>query len=97
MRSGWRGGSRRWVRASGNRGLFWAACRLAEAGLPPADTLDALAPAAERAGLPLREVVVTIRSAYRTISTALARQPEHGVGHGETPRRSARVERQVLS
>lgn len=59
-----------WVagRAEGerNRGLFWAACRLAEKGNPPADAYAALAPAAEHAGLTMREVSATIRSAYRT-------------------------------
>lgn len=49
-----------------NRGLFWAACRLVEAGVPPSATLDALGPAAEQAGLPPREIEATIRSAYRT-------------------------------
>lgn len=49
-----------------NRGLFWAACRLAENGTSPADTYAALVPAAEHAGLTSREVSATIRSAYRT-------------------------------
>ena len=53
-----------------NRGLFWASCRLAEAGVDPTVTLDALGPAAEHAGLPPREVVVTIRSAYRATQPA---------------------------
>ena len=53
-----------------NRGLFWAACRLAENGTPPADTYAALAPAAEHAGLTAREVSATIRSAYRTTHPA---------------------------
>jgi hypothetical protein len=48
-----------------NRGLFWAACRLAENGTPPADTLDALGPPAARAGLSEREIATTVRSAYR--------------------------------
>lgn len=59
-----------WVacRAEGerNRGLFWAACRLAENGIPPGDTYATLARAAEHAGLNTREVSATIRSAYRT-------------------------------
>jgi hypothetical protein len=58
-----------WVgmRAEGerNRGLFWASCRLAEAGLSLPEMVDALAPAGEQVGLPPREVVTTIRSAYR--------------------------------
>ncbi len=60
----------RWVAARGagerNRGLFWAACRLAETGLPPGDAHTALADAAGHAGLPRPEVTATIRSAYRT-------------------------------
>jgi hypothetical protein len=59
-----------WVAGRGegerNRGLFWAACRLAESGAPPDVTLDALGPAAEHAGLGSREIMATIRSAYRT-------------------------------
>ena len=59
-----------WVAGRGegerNRGLFWAACRLAEAGTPPNATLEALGPAAEHAGLGPREIMATISSAYRT-------------------------------
>jgi len=92
-----------WVAALGagerNRGLFWAACRLAEAGTDPAATLDALAPAAERAGLPPREVEVTIRSAYRTVHSAPApaRQGPDRFGQGRPSSRLARAERTVLS
>lgn len=49
-----------------NGGLFWAACRLAENGMPAADALDLLITAAGRAGLGERETIATIRSAYRT-------------------------------
>ena len=63
-----------WVAGRGegerNRGLFWAACRLAEAGTPPDATLEALGPAAKHAGLGSREIMATIRSAYRTTSPA---------------------------
>ncbi|MBX3193677.1 MAG: bifunctional DNA primase/polymerase [Microbacteriaceae bacterium] len=63
-----------WVAGRGegerNRGLFWAACRLAEAGASPDATLDALGPAAEHAGLGSREIMATIRSAYRTTHPA---------------------------
>ena len=63
-----------WVAGRGegerNRGLFWAACRLAEAGTPPNATLEALGPAAEHAGLRSREIMATIRSAYRTAHPA---------------------------
>lgn len=67
-----------WVAGRGegerNRGLFWAACRLAENGTPPADTLDALGPAAAQAGLSERELTTTVRSAYR--ATQPAPEPE---------------------
>ncbi|MGP5009216.1 bifunctional DNA primase/polymerase [Brachybacterium tyrofermentans] len=59
-----------WVAAlpEGNRnaGLFWAACRLAEAGLPVPDTFALLEPAAIDAGLEPQEITATIRSAHRT-------------------------------
>ncbi|GAA2843427.1 bifunctional DNA primase/polymerase-like protein [Leucobacter komagatae] len=68
----------RWVAALGkgerNRGLFWAACRLAEHHTPVADTLAVLGPAAEHAGLGAREIATTIRSAYRATDPA-AREP----------------------
>jgi hypothetical protein len=48
-----------------NSGLFWAACRLAEAGFVPAAVKEALAPAAKSAGLPESEITATIRSASR--------------------------------
>ena len=58
-----------WVAGRGegerNRGLFWAACRLAENGVSPADALDALGAAAHSAGLGDREITTTVRSAYR--------------------------------
>lgn len=88
-----------WVAARGegerNRGLFWAACRMAEAGASPEVTHGALGPAAERAGLPPREVAVTIRSAYR--ATYAQPRPAAGGGQDEAPRRTARVGSQVLS
>ncbi|MGP9602292.1 Bifunctional DNA primase/polymerase, N-terminal [Brevibacterium sp. Mu109] len=90
-----------WVAALGegerNRGLFWAACRLAEAGAPPASALDVLGPAGERAGLPPREVFVTIRSAYRTIHATPKSASAGGGGHDEIPRRPVRDRGQVLS
>ncbi|WGP07819.1 bifunctional DNA primase/polymerase [Bacillus subtilis] len=59
-----------WVAARGegerNRGLFWAACRLAESGIPASDGLDVLSAAASEAGLGEREIATTVRSAYRT-------------------------------
>ena len=47
-----------------NDGLFWAACRAAEAG--DETVLAGLAAAARSAGLPDREIAATIRSARRT-------------------------------
>lgn len=59
----------KWVSKLGegerNRGLFWAACRLVEAGIAPADVEAALAPAAQTAGLPATEITSTIKSASR--------------------------------
>ncbi|QDZ14193.1 bifunctional DNA primase/polymerase [Humibacter ginsenosidimutans] len=53
-----------------NRGLFWAACRLAENGVPATDALDALTVAAGQVGLGEREISTTVRSAYRTVGVA---------------------------
>ncbi|WP_157001158.1 bifunctional DNA primase/polymerase [Agromyces laixinhei] len=58
-----------------NAGLFWAACRLAEAGLPPDAVVSALAAAAARAGLADAEIATTIRSASRQASARPARMP----------------------
>lgn len=75
-----------WVAGRGegerNRGLFWAACRLAEAGTPPSAAMDALGPAAEHAGLGSREIVATIRSAYRTTHAEPSRDANTGAGGG---------------
>lgn len=68
-----------WVAARGkgerNRGLFWAACRLAENGVPAPDALDVLAAAASNAGLGEREITTTVRSAYRTTPPPPRRSP----------------------
>ena len=48
-----------------NGGLFWAACRMAEEGHDLSSTTSLLGPAAHTAGLPAREAIATIRSAYR--------------------------------
>ncbi|WP_396121960.1 hypothetical protein [Aestuariimicrobium sp. p3-SID1156] len=50
--------------------MFWAACRLAENGVSPADALDALGAAAQSAGLGDREITATVRSAYRATRPA---------------------------
>lgn len=63
-----------WVAGRGegerNRGLFWAACRLAENGVSATDALDALGSAAHSAGLGDREITTTVRSAYRATQPA---------------------------
>jgi hypothetical protein len=68
------GGLARWVsgRTEGerNRSLFWAACRLAEAGDQPPQIFAVLGPAAAATGLRDREIVATIASACRTIKVA---------------------------
>ncbi len=68
-----------WVAGRGegerNRGLFWAACRLAENGTPPTDALGALGPAAAQAGLSEREITATVRSAYRATTPAPETSP----------------------
>jgi len=48
-----------------NSGLFWAACRLVEAGHDRNATLSALAGAAQSVGLLDREIHATVTSAYR--------------------------------
>ncbi len=90
-----------WVAALGegerNRGLFWAACRMAEAGTSPASALDALGPAAEHAGLPPREVFTTIRSAYRAVGTPPTRSNSGTPAHDDAPRRAVPSRSRVLS
>lgn len=87
-----------WVgmRAEGerNRSLFWASCRLAEAGLSLPEMVAALAPAGERVGLPPREVETTIRSAYRSVHVQPAAS---SVRQGDASRRVPRLAGQVLS
>lgn len=48
-----------------NHGLYWAACRMVEAGHHLEATLSVLGEAARTAGLPAPEIARTIRSAYR--------------------------------
>ncbi|MFE5671683.1 bifunctional DNA primase/polymerase [Agromyces sp. NPDC056523] len=80
--AGWVGRLRQGER---NHGLFWAACRLAEAGYASSDVEAALAPAAAGIGLPAREIATTIRSAVRQARGDPPR-PVHGVW-GSTPTR----------
>ncbi|MGO3778017.1 MAG: bifunctional DNA primase/polymerase [Canibacter sp.] len=58
-----------------NHGLFWAACKMAENDIPSDSALDALAAAGGSAGLAEREILSTVRSAYRTVHGAPAREP----------------------
>lgn len=53
-----------------NHGLFWAACTMAEHHVPAGQALDVLTTAGGQAGLSVREVTVTVRSAYRTVVAA---------------------------
>lgn len=74
-----------------NLGLFKAACRMAEHGHPPGEALDALGPAATQSGLGEREIVRTVGSAYRHVSTygprrrAPVRQTDAGFGRAALP------------
>ena len=69
-----------WVAARGegerNRGLFWAACRLAERGAVAAEIEGALGTAAQGAGLAPAEIAATIRSATRTAAPNTASAAE---------------------
>lgn len=72
-----------------NRGLFWAACRLAESNVPASDALDVLTAAAGHAGLSGREVSTTVRSAYRTIGVLPSPQRGSQPATGGTPQRGS--------
>lgn len=89
-----------WIAGRGegerNRGLFWAACRLAEAGMSRTDVCDVLGPAAEQTGLSPREILVTIRSACRTTNNPHPGIPLHAGARDEVPRRAGRFGGQVL-
>lgn len=71
-----------------NLKLFWASCRLAEGGVPLADTLDAVLTAAKSDFGP-REIAATVRSAYRTVRGEPARRvpasPSPGRVRGSSP------------
>jgi hypothetical protein len=70
-----------------NRGLFWAACRLAEAGIAPTDVEAALAPAARTAGLPAAEITATIGSASRQAAPRTPGAPKTQGCHPAAPGR----------
>ena len=71
-----------------NSGLFWAACRLTEAGFGPDGIEAALAAAAQHAGLSDREIVTTIQSASRRVGVSQSGSP--GPPFGERPSRAIR-------
>lgn len=85
----------RWVSALGegerNRGLFWAACRLAENRTSAADAFAELGPAAEHTGLGTREITTTIRSAYRAVHPAPASLPRDDTSPARPQHASGRV------
>lgn len=60
-----------WVSGRGegerNRSLFWAACRLAENGVPVVEARDVLVAAAGQPGFDEREITRTVDSAYRRV------------------------------
>jgi hypothetical protein len=70
-----------------NSGLFWAACRLVEAGLAPADVEAALGPSAQNAGLGEREILATISSASRraTAGAQAFDRPASAARRGDPP------------
>lgn len=78
-----------WVARGGkgerNRGLFWAACRLAENDIAPGEALDVLTGAAGQAGLDDREIATTIRSAYRTVHGGGTARQNPAPAHSDFP------------
>lgn len=57
------------VEGERNVSLFWAACRLAENGVPAAQARDVLVAAARQPGFGEREITRTVYSAYRAAAT----------------------------
>ena len=84
-------GLARWVAARGegerNGALFWSACRAAENGVTPDELNAVLGPAAQRSGLPPREVATTIRSALRTTADREAPTRTAREHHAPRPKR----------
>jgi hypothetical protein len=70
-----------------NSGLFWAASRLVEAGLAPADVEAALGPSAQTAGLGEREIIATIASASRRVAVGAQAfdRADPGTRRGDPP------------
>jgi len=74
-----------WIshRAEGERNvsLFWAACRLAENGVPAAQARDVLVAAARQPGFGEREITRTVSSAYRSIAAQTRPGGQHPVSY----------------
>jgi hypothetical protein len=64
------------VEGERNAGLYWAACRMVEAGRPFDTAVDVLAGPAAQCGLAGREILVTIRSAYRHTRPTTTAMPD---------------------
>lgn len=79
-----------------NSGLFWAACRLTEAGFTTSAVEAALASAAQSAGLPETEITATILSANRRTSDGHPGRPD-AQWCDHTPPASRRGDRQCLA
>ena len=58
-----------------NHGLFWASCRLVEAGFARDTIEQSLGPAAASAGLAADEITVTVHSAERHVTRVATMQP----------------------
>lgn len=87
-----------WVAGQGeserNRSLFWAACRLAENGVPILDARDVLVAAARQPNFEEREITRTVNSAYRRVHAATIARDDGdsfaGIGAGGRQRAPAR-------
>lgn len=66
-----------------NSALFWAACRMFEEGHDLSSTTRLLGQAAHDAGLPTKEAMATIRSAYRTADWPAYGSPPRTTTSGE--------------
>jgi len=72
-----------------NAGLFWASCKMAEAGHPIDTTLDALTPSAQNCGLLDLEIAATVRSAYRHAAPEAPAPVNQGPSRPFVPERGA--------
>jgi len=72
-----------------NLGVFWAACKMAESDVPAGAALDALTVAGGQAGLTEREVLTTVRSAYRSVHGTRSRSTTPAPAEPDRPPPSA--------